>query len=93
MLVKYWIAHVTIGLLRVEIIFSTRMFYWGVLRFATDCPVVVSCRGLTIYLLYVGRSFGISDISFKRQLICKFDITGHTFSFFFLIMHSLCIYI
>ena len=35
---KYWIDHVTFGLLYVMFRFSTRIFYMGIPGFATDCP-------------------------------------------------------
>ena len=51
---EYWIEHVTFGLLYIMFEFSIIIFYSGVPGFATDCPCVVWCRGLTTCLLYVG---------------------------------------
>ena len=56
-------------------IFSTRILYRVVSDFATDCPCGVWCRGVTTCFLYLGRLFGFLEISFKRQLVCKVDIT------------------
>ena len=60
-LLEYWIEHVTFRLLYVMFTFPTRIFYSGVPGFATDCPSVVWCRGLTTYLLFVGPRFGNLD--------------------------------
>ena len=58
-LFEYWFKHITIRLLCVKYIFSTRIFYWGIPGFATDCPWGVWCRGLlTICLPYVGPLLG-----------------------------------
>ena len=53
-LLEYWIAHVSFGLLYVVFTFPTRIFYRVVPGFATDCPCSVWCCGLTTCLLYVG---------------------------------------
>ena len=42
----------------VRFMFPYRIFYRGVLGFATDSPCGVGCRGLTTCLLYVGPLFG-----------------------------------
>ena len=52
------IEHATFGLFYVMFRFSTRIWYRGVLRFATDCPWGVWCRGLTTCPLYIGPLFG-----------------------------------
>ena len=54
---KYWIEHVTIGLLYIKFIFSIKIFYKGVSGYATDCPCSVWCRGSTTCFLYVGSFF------------------------------------
>ena len=46
-LFEYWIEHVTFWLLYVMFRFSTRIFYWGVPCFATDCLCGVWCHGKT----------------------------------------------
>ena len=43
LLLKYWIEHVTIGLLYVKFIVSTRILYKGVPGLATDCLCGVVC--------------------------------------------------
>ena len=43
LLLKYWIEHVTIGLLYVKFIVSTRILYKGVPGLATDCLCGVGC--------------------------------------------------
>ena len=55
---EYRIQHCTIGPLHVTCNYSTRIFYRGVLGFATDCPCGALCRGLTTCLLYVYPPFG-----------------------------------
>ena len=47
LLLKYWIKHVTIGLLHVNFIVSTRILYKGVPGLATDYPCGVWYCGLT----------------------------------------------
>ena len=57
-LLEYWIEHVSFGLLYVMFTIPTRIFYRGVLGFATDCPCGVLCRGLTTCPLCFGPHFG-----------------------------------
>ena len=54
---KYWIEHVTIGLLSVMFRLSTMMLYRGAPGFSTDCPCGVWSHGLTTCLLSVGPYF------------------------------------
>ena len=58
-----WTEHLTMGLLHVKFLFSTRISYRGVLYFATDCPCSVWCLGLTTCLLVVN--------SFTGKLVLK----------------------
>ena len=50
-ILEYCVEHVTIGLLYVKFIFSTRILYRGILGFATVCSCGVWHRGLTTCLL------------------------------------------
>ena len=58
LLSEYRIQHGAIGPLYVTSSYSTWIFCRGVSGFATDCPCVVCCRGLTTCLLHVGPPFG-----------------------------------
>ena len=52
-----WLEHGTFGRLDVMSRFSTRIFYRGVLGFATEYPYGLWGHGLTTCLLYVGPFF------------------------------------
>ena len=62
-LLQYWVEHVTFGLHYVMFTFLTRISYWGVPGFATDCHCGVWCRGITTCLIYDGP---ILEYSLKR---------------------------
>ena len=78
---EYCSEYVTFGLLYVMFRLSSRIFYRGLLYFATDCPCGVWCRGLNTCLLYVGPLFGNlvwNDIGFVsltywRKFFSLFD--------------------
>ena len=53
LILECWNKHVTIGLLYVKFVLSTRIFYRGVWGFTTDCSCDVWCCGLTTCLLCV----------------------------------------
>ena len=69
LLLEYWIEHVTIGLLYVIFVSSTRIFYRWVPGFATYCPCRVLCRGLSTCLLYVGPHFG--NLVLNSWFVCS----------------------
>ena len=66
------------------------LVFSAVVGFATDCPCGVSCRGLTICLLYITPLF---KHSFNQQLICKCDIAVNGFTFFSVIKTYILAYL
>ena len=72
-LLEYSVEHVTFGLLYVIFTFSTRIFYKGVLGFATEEN---RCRGLTTCLLYVGPLFALqyNTLSMPYNIILYFRL-------------------
>ena len=59
--------------------------------FATVCPSVVWCCGLTICLLYVSPLFW--KFSYKKQLVLKFNMVETVHSLFLLLFIYIYIYI
>ena len=88
---KYWIEHITIGILYVKCVFSTRIFCMGVPYFA-DCPCGVWCRGVTTCLRYVGPLLRniVLDGSWSVNLTWR---KSHFFLFFISDYTCICMYL
>ena len=71
LLLEHWIGPVTMELICVKFIFSTRIFYRGETGFPT-CPCGVWCCRLTLCLLYVSPIFG--NIFFKDSWFTRFTL-------------------
>ena len=86
-LLEYCIENVTFGLLYAMFIFPARIFYMGVLGFATECPCGVRCRGLTICLLYVVPLYG--NVFWNKS---RFEnLTLRVNNFFYFLLFPICL--
>ena len=90
-LFEYWIEHVTLGLLYVLFRFSTWIFYRRVADFGTHFPCGNWCRGSTTCLLYIGPRF--RNLLWNDSGFVNLTSRRTTFSFFFLLILYVSIYI
>ena len=99
---EYRIQHGAIGSLYVTSSYSTLIFCRGVSGFATDCPCVVWCRGLTTCFLHVDSPFvnwflnnnwAVDSISYFSYFdICNYiclDTSYHCLALSLLLKYSL----